>query len=388
MDIKVFNRELELIGIIDNFTSLIWTRKYFKSGEFQLEAPLTNDNINLLKRENIIFKNNDTEAGFIETINITLNENNEEIIKVNGKFITSYLDRRIVWGNDILRTTAELGMRSLIDENAINVSSERIIPNLMLGELKGYKDKLEKSISYKSLLEAMEEIAESKELGFRNNFDYINKKIVFEVYKGVDRSVNQAAIAPCIFSRDFENILQQEYMDSLNNFKNVTLVAGAGEGAERKKTTVGYAENLDRFELYTDARDISDTKTISVPKKNPDTGKIEVDENGNVIYEDVEVPLADSEYIPLLEQRGSEKLAENTEIKTFESTINTRGNNVYKVDYDLGDIVTVADKKWGITIDTRITEIEEVYESGEVKINVTFGNNIPTILDKMKGMIK
>ena len=168
MDIKVFNRELELIGIIDNFTSLIQTRKYFKSGEFQLEAPFTNDNINLLKRENIIFKNNDTEAGFIETINITLNENNEEIIKVNGKFITSYLDRRIVWGNDILRTTAELGMRSLIDENAINVSSGRVIPNLMLGELKEYKDKLEKSISYKNLLEAIEEIAESKELGFKN----------------------------------------------------------------------------------------------------------------------------------------------------------------------------------------------------------------------------
>lgn len=66
MDLKIFNRELELIGIIDNFTSLMWTRRYFKSGEFQLEAPLTFDNINILKRENIIFKGNgDTEAGFM-----------------------------------------------------------------------------------------------------------------------------------------------------------------------------------------------------------------------------------------------------------------------------------------------------------------------------------
>lgn len=388
MDLKIFNRELELIGIIDNFTSLMWTRRYLKTGEFQLVAPLTMDNINLLKRENIIFKNGDTEAGFIETINITLNENGEEIIKANGKFITSYLDRRIIWGNDHLKTTAEKGMRSLIDKNAISSPEERIIPKLQLGELKGYTEKLEKSISYKNLLEAIEEIAESKELGFRNNFDYINKKIIFEVYKGVNRSVNQATIAPCIFSRDFENILQQEYTDSLNNFKNVTLIAGAGEGTERKKTTVGYAEKLERFELFTDARDISDTKTISEPKVNEETGKIEVDEEGNTIYEDKEVPIPDSEYIPLLKQRGSEKLAESNEIKTFESTVNTRGNNIYKVDYDLGDIVTVADKKWGLTIDTRITEIEEVYESGEVKINVTFGNNIPTILDKMKGMVK
>ena len=42
------------------------------------------------------------------------------------------------------------------------------------------------------------------------------------------------------------------------------------------------------------------------------------------------------------------------------------------------------DKKWGITIDTRITEVEEVYESNKVEINVTFGNNIPTLIDKIK----
>ena len=114
----------------------------------------------------------------------------------------------------------------------------------------------------------------------------------------------------------------------------------------------------------------------------------EVDEEGNTIYEDTEVAMTEDEYLPLLKQRGAETLAECKDIKTFESKINTRGNNVYKVDYDLGDIVTISDKKWGLTIDTRITEIEEVYESGTVAINPTFGNNIPTILDKIKRMVK
>ena len=38
-------------------------------------------------------------------------------------------------------------------------------------------------------------------------------------------------------------------------------------------------------------------------------------------------------------------------------------------------------KKWGITIDTRITEVEEIYE--KVVVKCKFGNNIPT-LDKLR----
>ncbi|RFM19218.1 hypothetical protein C1147_12310 [Clostridium botulinum] len=89
------------------------------------------------------------------------------------------------------------------------------------------------------------------------------------------------------------------------------------------------------------------------------------DEEGNVTgeheeTEEVEIPW--ERYKPLLLQRGKEKLEECKEIQTFDSKINVLGNNKYKVDYDLGDIVTIVDKKWGIRIDTRVTEIEEVYE--------------------------
>lgn len=382
MELKIFNRNLELIGVLDNFTSLIWTRRYFQTGEFQLVAPLTKDSVNLLKRENIIYKGNgDNEAGYIETVNISLTTSGEEIMTIHGKFITNYLERRIVWGNDNVDSTSEVAMRSLADKNAITCPTERVISNLQLGELKGYTETVKKSVSDKSLIEAVQEIAETSQLGYRNTLDYINKKILFEVYRGVDRTVNQSLIAPCIFSRDFENILEQEYTDSLNNFRNVTLVAGAGEGSARKRTTVGFASGLDRFELFTDARDISDKKTISIPTN-------QVDENGNTIYEDTEVEMTDGEYIPLLKQRGSEKLAECTDIKTFDSKINTQGNNVYKKDYDLGDIVTIQDKKWGLQVDTRITEIEEVYEGGKVEINPVFGNNIPTLIDKIKRMVR
>ena len=59
-------------------------------------------------------------------------------------------------------------------------------------------------------------------------------------------------------------------------------------------------------------------------------------------------------------------------------------NNVYKTDYDLGDKVTILDKKLGVTLNTMITQIEETYESGKVTITPTFGNKIPSLLDKIR----
>ena len=85
-----------------------------------------------------------------------------------------------------------------------------------------------------------------------------------------------------------------------------------------------------------------------------------------------------------MKQRGIEKLKETTDTETFEATINTNGNNVYKTNYDLGDKVTILDKKLGVTLNTMITQIEETYESGKVTITPTFGNNLPSLLDKIR----
>ena len=56
-------------------------------------------------------------------------------------------------------------------------------------------------------------------------------------------------------------------------------------------------------------------------------------------------------------------------------------NFKYKRDYDLGDIVTVNKKAWGIKMEKRITEIQEVYENGGFQIVPTFGNPLPDTVD-------
>ena len=363
MELYIFDEELNFIGINDNFTSLIWRRKYFKGGDFELNCSLTNENLTLLARGNIIYKKNDTECAVIETRTLKQDTEGKEIIVIKGKFLTSYLNRRIIWGTNIFNTTSEIAMRTLVSNNCISPSDNtRIIPNLILGTLNNFTDTVDYQVSYANLCEELENLSNISNLGHRINLDIPNKKLIFDIYKGLDRSVNQSVNARCIFSKEFDNILEQDYTDSLNNYKNLCLIGGIGEGTARKLVTVGNSVGLERFEVFNDQKSLSN----------------EVDS----------VAMSDADYNLLLTGKGNEILAETKEIQTFDSKINLNSNQKYRVDFDLGDIVTVLSKDWGITIDSRITEIEEVYEPGGKQINVTFGNNIPTLIDKIKRMVR
>lgn len=363
MELYVFDRELNFISITESFNSLRWVRRYSKSGEFELQCALTEEALTLLARGNIIYKKGDTEAGYIEYKNLKQDTEGKEILAIKGKFLTSYLNRRIIWGTNIFNTTSENAMRTLISNSCINPSdSTRIIPNIILDTLQGYTDTVDYQVSYANLADELEKLSNISNLGHRINLDTINKKLVFEVYKGLDRSVNQEINAKCIFSKEFENILEQEYVDSLNNYKNLCLIGGVGEGTARKLATIGNSIGLDRFEVFADQKSLSN----------------EVDS----------VVMSDTDYTNLLIGKGNEILAETKEIQTFDSKINLNSNLKYHVDFELGDIVTYLSKKWNVTVDSRITEIEEVYEESGQQINITFGNNIPNLIDKIKRMVR
>lgn len=360
MEIYIFDRDLNFKGIIEEFSSLRYVRKYYERGEFELQCDLTLDALILLKRENIIYIKGDVEAAYIEYINLKKDDEGKEIIVVKGKFLTGYFDRRIVWGTEIINDTAENAMRQLVYHNCINpIDTNRAISNLSLGELNNFTEVVNYQVSYANLGDEIESLSTISDLGHRVKFDISNRKLIFEVYKGLDRSINQSVNPRAIFSKEFENVIAQEFTDSLNNYRNVALIGGIGEGLDRKLAVVGSAAGLDRFEIFADQRSLSN-----------------VDEDNNSI--------SDADYTNLLIEKGNEALAAAKEIFTFDSTINSNSNLKYKVDFDLGDIVTCRSKQWNLVVNARITEIEEVYEEDGQSINVTFGNSVPTLIKKLK----
>lgn len=360
MELMVFDRDVNFKGLIEKQSSFRKIRRYSKCGEFELHTSFNSEILKLLEIGSIVYKSGDLEAGHIEYRNIKLDEQGKEILIVKGKFLTGYLSKRIIWGRENIDGTVEDSIRSIVTNHAITpINSSRSIPLLELGEIKGFTDTIKRQSSYNNLLEEVEKIATNSELGFRTMIDINNKKIVFDIYKGVDRSNK------IVFSKEFENVLEQEYTDSVDNYKNVALIAGEGEGTDREIAFIGDNVGLDRDEIYVDAKDLQSTKKVG----------------------EVDTPIPRAEYIEMLKDRGRVSLSELVRVETFDSKVNLKSNYIYKEDYDLGDIVTIKSKKWGLTIDTRITEVEEVHEEDGFNIFVTFGNEVPNVLDKIKQVV-
>ena len=85
-----FDKELNLLGVVDYFISLRWRRKYFEAGEFEIVLPVTNYVLQFISTDILVMRNNYTEAGIIETIEFSDDGTNEEVI-LSGRFLSSIL---------------------------------------------------------------------------------------------------------------------------------------------------------------------------------------------------------------------------------------------------------------------------------------------------------
>lgn len=348
--IKVYDINLMRQGVIDVYRSLIWTRKYKEAGTVELHAALNSRNLELLRQGHILTMTGTVESAIIE--GIAADDNSNEIT-ATGRMLSSSLSRRgIKTIVNMSNATYEDVMRTLVDVSAI--SSINPIPRLALGSKKGLGDTVTLQVSYKDLYTYLMKLSACSNLGFRIRGDYKEKKFYFEVYEGKDHSENQTGNKRVIFSEVYRNINKATFTTNSQNYKTHAVVFGEGEGTARtvvEATIDRAATGWERRELMVDARDIQ--------RDN----------------------LTEEQYQSALIQRGNEKLAEYGIVECLEAVTLPNVNFAYKTDYDLGDIVTVNKKAWGIKIDKRITEIQEVYENGGLSIVPTFGDPLPDTVD-------
>jgi hypothetical protein len=93
------------------------------------------------------------------------------------------------------------------------------------------------------------------------------------------------------------------------------------------------------------------------------------------------------QYLQALELRGYEKLYERRKRESFDAVANTNSNLSYRKDFDLGDIVTVRSNLLGLSKRLRITEIIETYDENGLHVDLLFGDPLPTLGERLKGVI-
>ena len=349
----MLDKDLNLVNVISKYEAIIWQDILDEPGKFEAEFRFTQEARKVLKRTNILYKTDEAQAGIINYRKIGLNKEGRVVIRVKGRMVSSYLNRRIVWYKMVMSGTSEEVMRKLVEEHVISPRDpKRKMPRIRLGELCGVENHIEKQVTYSNLQETLTEIAAEAGLGYRLRLDLKEKLFYFEVIQGKNRTMGTKS--PCIFSRYFKNIDTQEYCEDDSNYKNVCLVCGKGEDENRTTVEVGDASGIDRYEMAYSAAFLG--------------------EEGQT----------EKSYIAQLGQKGNEKLKEYCLVQSFESKI--RQSKAPK--YEIGDIATCIDDEWGIRMDAQIKKIEKHLSKSERKIYLTFGNSMPMLTDLIKASIK
>lgn len=356
MDLLLLDKEFQVCGIIDDFSSLVWNRKYYECGSFTLKIGLRY--WEQIKNAQYLYCKDFEETGIIDAINRETSEKGTEIL-ISGDFLESKLSYRVIDKTQNFKNqTTEDIVRSLINTLCIT-SGDRIILKLILGERKGLGKFRTMQMTGDNLLDKTYGLCKEDELSIRLRYDFDNDQIIFEVWQGLDRRDIQTINSWAIFSRNFENILKDNYSTNSTKYKNFAYVMGEvsdNDGTKRRvSTTVNrIKDNEERRELYVDARDIQSEKT---------------DSEGNT------TKIPESEYIELLKERGIEKLNECNKVEVSNFSIDPLSNLKYKEDFDLGDKVVYKNDDLGFSIENRIVGITEAYENGNRTVDITFGED-------------
>lgn len=321
MELLVLNTKFESIAVVDTYESLIWTDRYNQYGDFEIYFAMDKKLLDIFKQDYYLWLNESEHLMIIENIKINSDVEEGNHLVVTGRSLESILERRIVWGQVVLKGGLQDSIKTLINDNIISPSdNSRKITNFKFVDSTDSKItelNMEHQYTGDDLYSIIKGLCSENQIGFKITLSDDNE-FTFTLYSGEDRSYVQETNPYVVFSPNFENIISSNYLSSKANYKNVTLVAGEGEGSDRKTYSVGDTEGLDRREIFTDARDISSTT-----------------ESGTLSTED---------YNAQLKTRGENTLHDYEISSTFEGQVEATHLFKYGTDFFIGDIVQITDE--------------------------------------------
>ena len=342
MQIEVYRMTAEedaltitLEAVCDTFSSLLWDIEYYQCGSFEIYIAATPKNIEIFKTGRIVGRDDDNQHfGIIESVLIDTDIENGDYLTVRGRFLMCLLERRIIYPT--YNTTAVKKYSDIVQEvisQNVLLANNRRIPGLLLGTVSGscWEQTATLQISYSNLMQWVYTICDK--IGGTANIRLVKSsgeqyRMEFDLSGGADRSIMQEDNPHIIFSDAYSNLLSFSYAEDNSIQKNFVYIFGQGKGDERKRTTYHEGSEpayLDRYELYVDADDISETESVN----------------------DETVPIPEDKYIGLLKTRGSEQLVLPKTASESEITANNT-QYVYNRDYFVGDYVTVQHRRFGM----------------------------------------
>ena len=373
MNLWVFNRDCEPLGIIPDAESVIFKRSLCGLGDLQIVMSAQRENAGLLQPGRIVRIDGRPEMAGILTGRSISTERGRSELKVTGAQLKRILKKRVIvpptvdedptaYGYDRIATSpGEAVLRHYVTRHAISPSDEnRIIPRLILED--AHYPMLGTDTPWQArwsvLTDELEDICEWCGIGYNVDLDAANRRFIFRTLAGRDLTGKDGGLTRVTFSAGFRNVTNIQYEEDYAACSNSIYALGAGED-ENQVVRLLYADDEgSKLEDIQTGWDRSET-TISV---------------GSLSLPD-EIDFEAYHYLKTNVRK----------VQALTATINRYGPFAYRRDWDLGDIVTVKLTLPAlgetVTMHAPITAITEVYERDgqNPRLDVTFGSAWPTL---------
>lgn len=319
MECRIYDLELNRVGIVSTWVSMVWEESYNGDGKFQLEMQYSDGLAGLFQPDRYCGIDDSDILMVIKSVQIS-----DGKITVGGYPAAYVLEERVYTGT-VKEQEAETALRDM-------VSNMKPWPRLELGESAGLSDVFTAEKTASTVLDFCQVIGEAVDMGYRLRHDRKQKKLLFECYKP-EKNENAR------YSTLYGNLTDPEYSLSTAKYKNVAVVVADGVTVTAGNTAATGAE---RREMFVDAK--SKTK-----------------EEGE----------SDSAYRSRLARYGEEKLVGQVKIENFKFTIDP-------ATVKLGDIVSCNVPEFGVKLEVRITGISRVSQKNKTGVTATVGTPIVT----------
>lgn len=233
--------------VIDVYSSLVWCERYQKPGEFKLVLRATPELLRYFQDNELMITRSDSRRAMIpDRIRLTTSHKNGNVLEITGKSAEGLTDRRVI--------TQETGISNMGAQEAIAYYMQENIASYWYYNAASYHStgyhlyrflnflehgiddgRINTAVSASpygmKLSQFIEDVCKSCNFGFKMEFD--KGKLYYSSYMGLDRTKNQLERDMVVFSEDFGNLGNTEYIYDKNYYVNNAIVSSSGKQSDR-----------------------------------------------------------------------------------------------------------------------------------------------------------
>ena len=349
---------MEQGAIIEGISSKTWIEKYREPSEFKLEAPISSGLQSKLPLGCYISHIDSTEIMKVADHEIVQNPGKEPIISITGRGVETITDERIMGMPNTFPTQAVPAPLELTDVtvNALLVgyawsylvmAGGRSIPYLEISSEDLPTEVIpEITVQRVTLHDHLMTVMEVFDLGLKSirpTGSFINNR--FHFHAGKDRSKE------VFFSLDTNDVVSATYLWSLKQMKNVAYVYG--KWVQTQVDQSGSSHGADKRIMVINASNIDED------------------------FESAPTGIHRTRAIIAMNSRGRSLLARQNKTALSKVELNKdRQSAKYRVDYNVGDLITVVGG-FDQTTKKRITEVAEIEDRNGLSVFPTLADLPP-----------